>query len=114
MQELALILLPNKSKASQPTNQSINQQEQNSNNSFELKQVKKNCSKFLKRIYTSMMKHTSYPSYHPIAVAGPKEFDTILTQLGPFQNQSSKFRKDDEVGGRCKAKLFSPLSKTIS
>jgi hypothetical protein len=37
MQELALILLPNKSKASQPTNQSINQQEQNSNNSSELK-----------------------------------------------------------------------------
>jgi hypothetical protein len=37
MQELALILLPNKSKASQPTNQSTNPQEQNSNNSSELK-----------------------------------------------------------------------------
>jgi len=37
MQELALILLPNKPKASQPTNQSTNQQEQNLNNSSELK-----------------------------------------------------------------------------
>jgi hypothetical protein len=71
------------SKGNQPTNQ----QEQNSNNSFELKTSKtlnvhgdelmsqsfcQNCSQCLQTIYTSMIRHTRYPAYHPITVAKPQ------------------------------------------
>jgi hypothetical protein len=71
-----------------------------------------NCSQFLQTIYTSMMRHTSYPAYNPITVAKPQRDEHSPDSIGSIQNRSSKFR-DDEVGGSCKAKLFWALSETI-